>query len=176
MPGANCCFPQCTNSRYERKTKTVGTEVENKTNFFAITVRKGDFYAKWRENTLSIVKRHREDIDSNFIEKMMKGQKWICSLHYKPEDIETTDGIKLLQRPRLVPGALPSLNLPIRSHEPTPCVERRPLTIVREHVICILVVLILSRYRHGKSKNEKRGLLYLRNLNLPTSSQSFKFL
>ena len=158
MPGANCCFPQCTNSRYERKTKTVGTEVENKTNFFAITVRKGDFYAKWRENTLSIVKRHREDIDSNFIEKMMKGQKWICSLHYKPEDIETTDGIKLLQRPRLVPGALPSLNLPIRSHEPTPCVERRPLTIVRENVRpnyknlneCILVVLILSRYRHGK--------------------------
>ena len=50
---------------------------------------------------MNIVKRYSEDIDSNFVEKMMKGKKWICSLHYKTEDIETTDGTKLLQRLRL---------------------------------------------------------------------------
>ena len=132
MPGANCCFPQCTNSRYERKTINISTEVDNKIKVFAITARKGEFYAKWRENTLNIVKRYSEDIDSNFVEKMMKGKNWICSLHYKPEDIETTDGTKLLQRLRLVPGALPSLNLPVRSHHPPPCAERRHITIVRE--------------------------------------------
>ena len=86
MPGANCLFPQCTNSRYKRK----GISEEPTIAFFSITNRKGEFYQKWKNELLTIVKRYREDIDAEFLEKFNNGKKWICSAHYLPEDIETT--------------------------------------------------------------------------------------
>ena len=57
---------------------------------FKIQIRKGEFYKQWRQNVFQIVKHHREDIDEAWIQSMNKGRKWICSLHYKEEDIERT--------------------------------------------------------------------------------------
>ena len=119
MPGANCCLPECTTSRYKRKNGSIGevettgeeettgedettseietTDEEQAISFFKITTRNSDFHKEWRKNVLQIVKRYREDVDENFIKQMMAGKKWICSRHYKEEDIKTSGESRLVK-------------------------------------------------------------------------------
>ena len=88
MPGANCCLPQCTKSGYKRKIPLPEENEDEKIHFFQITTRKSKFYTEWRDKVIHIIKRHREDIDADFITQLMKGNKWICSRHYRKEDIK----------------------------------------------------------------------------------------
>ena len=77
MPGGNCCFPQCTVSRYV---------IHNDRYLFKITTRKAPFYAKWRDDIINIVKQYRE-IDATFTQKAESGKKYICDRHFLPTDI-----------------------------------------------------------------------------------------
>ena len=79
MPGGNCCFPQCTVSRYV---------IHNDRHLFKITTRKAPFYAKWRDDIINIVKQYRE-IDATFTQKAESGKKYICDRHFLPTDIQT---------------------------------------------------------------------------------------
>ena len=95
MPGANCLFPGCTNSRYKKKEETPEegtTSVTEPVRFFKIQTRKGQFYQNWRNEVLAIVKRYREDLDPQFYAQIYKSGKFICNRHYSPEDTEMTDG------------------------------------------------------------------------------------
>ena len=79
MPGGNCCFPQCTVSRYV---------IHNDRYLFKITTRNAPFYAKWRGDMINIVKQYRE-IDATFTQKAESGKKYICDRHFLPTDIQT---------------------------------------------------------------------------------------
>ena len=78
MPGANCCLPQCGTSR---RTKGCG--------IFKLPQRKDEFYQKWNEKMLQIIKKYRVE-DENFKIQVKNGSVYICERHFLPEDIELT--------------------------------------------------------------------------------------
>ena len=109
----NCAFPTCTVSR---------TQKYDGTSLFKLPTRKGEMYTAWRKNLLDLLSKYRE-MSSSFKKEVMecKRELFICERHYAEEDIEfTKTGIKT---PRL--EALPTKNLPLKSHEETSKVERR---------------------------------------------------
>ena len=79
MPGGNCAFPKCTTSEYKPKHDGVS--------LFNITRSTSEFKTKWRNDVINVIKRYRV-ITPEFNKLVMKGKKWICELHYLPEDIE----------------------------------------------------------------------------------------
>ena len=109
----NCAFPTCTVSR---------TQKYDGTSLFKLPTRKSEMYTAWRKNLLDLLSKYRE-MSSSFKKEVMecKRELFICERHYAEEDIEfTKTGIKT---PRL--EALPTKNLPLKSHEETSKVERR---------------------------------------------------
>ena len=116
---ANCAFPTCTVTRTE-KYKEIG--------IFKLPTRKTEFYSTWRKGMLDIISKYRV-MDSAFKKKVMECEVnlFICERHFAPNDIEfTKKGKKTLRL-----QALPTINLPVKSHE-TPVVERRHINIVTE--------------------------------------------
>ena len=79
MPGGNCAFPSCTTSEYKHKHSGVS--------LFNITRSTSELKTKWRNDVIHIIKRYRV-ITPEFNKLVMKRKKWICKLHYLPEDIE----------------------------------------------------------------------------------------
>ncbi|XP_012566352.2 uncharacterized protein LOC105850424 [Hydra vulgaris] len=120
MPGSNCCLPGCTVSR-SIKHKDI--------TLFRIPIRTGDFYKKWRQRLLAIITQYR-DFDKDLKERLSKGNIYICENHFLAEDIELTKtGRKSLRL-----EALPTVNLPIKSHEKEKKVPRRHISIVKDIV------------------------------------------
>ena len=78
MPGENCCMPQCSTSRRE---KGVG--------IFQLPGRKDDFYAKWRNDILNIIKKYRVE-DKHFKQLLDSKSVYICEKHFLPDEIELT--------------------------------------------------------------------------------------
>lgn len=79
MPGKNCCIPGCTVSE---------TEKHKGIKLYTITTRNNQFYSKWRDDILAVVKRYRV-FDAVFLRRIKNGRAFLCDLHYKPEDYET---------------------------------------------------------------------------------------
>ena len=83
MSGRNCCFNQCTTSDYKPK----GQNKEQQWKLFRVTAAKSEFYAKWREKTVNVIKKYRV-LDAAFYQRLEKGNVYVCERHYAPEDIE----------------------------------------------------------------------------------------
>lgn len=89
---------------------------------FQIPTRKCD--TDWRNDIVKVLGKYRE-VDMSLRERIANGNVYICERHFKPDDIELTkSGRKTLRL-----GAVPSLNLPVKSHE-TPIAYRRKLDVV----------------------------------------------
>ncbi|CAB4011433.1 PREDICTED: uncharacterized protein LOC105844711 [Paramuricea clavata] len=135
MPGANCVFSNCGTNRRE-KYDGVG--------IFRISQRKSPLYSAWREDVISIIKKYRMD-DETFKRQIEACNISICERHYKQDDIEFTSK----GRKALVVGALPTINLPARSHQAKLAPARRPLTIVNQNAqntTARIVIRILRSY------------------------------
>lgn len=85
MPGANCAFPQCGTSR---RQKYEGVAI------FRVTQRKSEFYSRWRENVINIIKKYR-DVDEAFAKQIDSWHISTCEAHYAREDIEFTGMLNL---------------------------------------------------------------------------------
>ena len=116
---ANCAFPTCPVTR-TAKYKEIG--------IFRLPTRTTEFFSTWRKGMLDIISKYRV-MDSVFKKKVMEGEVnlYICERHFAPDDIEFTKTRKKSLRLE----ALPTINLPVKSHE-TPIVERRHINIVTE--------------------------------------------
>nr|XP_047140696.1 uncharacterized protein LOC124815893 [Hydra vulgaris] len=89
----------------------------------------GDFYKKWRQRLLAVITQYR-DFDKDLKERLSKGNIYICENHVLAEDIELTKtGRKSLRL-----EALPTVNLPIKSHEKEKKAPRRHISIVKDIV------------------------------------------
>ena len=81
-----------------------------------------EFYKNWNEDIYKVLLRYRND--ANFLKLREKRKVYVCENHYKPDDIERTKtGKKTVKL-----GAIPSLNLPQKSHE-TATTSRKPPTV-----------------------------------------------
>ena len=78
MPGENCAFPGCGSCRRHKGLS-----------LFYIPMRKDDFYEKWRENILNVLKKYR-GMDANFSTLIQRGHIFICEKHFATDDIELT--------------------------------------------------------------------------------------
>ena len=56
---------------------------------FKVTKRKGQFYVKWRENIVAVLRKYRE-FDKEFKKRIESGDIFICERHYAPSQIEYT--------------------------------------------------------------------------------------
>lgn len=81
MPGGNCAFPQCTVTCYAPLHKGIS--------LFKIPTRKTEFYSKWRNDIVDVIKRYRV-IDSHFLAQVNAGKRYVCERHFLPKDIERT--------------------------------------------------------------------------------------
>eukprot|EP00795_Rhopilema_esculentum_P015307 gene15307-6524_t len=121
MPGANCAFPQCGASR---TAKYSGLGI------FQVSTRSSERYVLWRKAVFDVLTKYREE-DSNFKQLMASGNVWTCERHYKLEDIEFTNtGRKVLRF-----GAIPTENLPEKSHPSKPIKERKHTSVVQDRVV-----------------------------------------
>ena len=80
MTGGNCAIPGCATSR------RAGYEGIS---LFKVTKRKGEFYVKWRENIVAVLRKYRE-FDKEFKKRIESGDIFICERHYAPSQIEYT--------------------------------------------------------------------------------------
>ena len=106
----NFAFPTCTVSRNTKKHDGISLFKSEKVNT-----------TTWRKKLLDVLSKYRE-MSSMFKKEVMECKREIftCEMHYAEDDIEyTKTGIKT---PRL--QALPTMNLPLKSHEDTK-VERK---------------------------------------------------
>ena len=108
--GNNCCVPGCFS------TSSKGISLFKPTNL------QTEFYKNWNEDIYKVLLRYRND--ANFLKLREKRKVYVCENHYKPDDIERTKtGKKTVKL-----GAIPSLNLPQKSHE-TATTSRKPPTV-----------------------------------------------
>lgn len=72
-------------------------------------------YKKWWEEWLNELTKTRV-IDNNFQNQINNGKVFTCEKHFDPDDIETFQSEKMAKkRPKF--GALPTFNMPKRSHD-----------------------------------------------------------
>ena len=110
--GNICCIPECNTT--SRKDKGVG--------LFKPTNLTGDYYKNWNNQIYSVILKYRVD-DKKFKELREKRKIYVCEKHYTKDDIEfTKTGKKTVKL-----GSLPTLNLPLKSHE-GPHISRKPPT------------------------------------------------
>ena len=111
--GENCWVPGCGMNR-----KTKGLYFHK----FPITKHPGDI--QWRENLDKLVRKYRDPkVDPRNLEKRLAdGKIFTCERHYRPEDFEFTPTGK--KKVKLY--VMPTLNLPVKSHETAPPPERNP--------------------------------------------------
>ena len=80
MGGSNCFLPGCPVSR---------TVNYRDVSLFRIPMRSGEFYQRWRDNMIAVLKKYRE-FDKTIKERLQKGEIYVCERHFAPEDIELT--------------------------------------------------------------------------------------
>ncbi|KXJ07724.1 DNA transposase THAP9 [Exaiptasia diaphana] len=99
MPGDNCAVFGCGSSR---RTKGIG--------IWKLPSGKDEESRKWRDAWLKEITKCRE-MDQNFRNQLKYDRVFICEKHFKPEDIEIFNSVKMTKKkPRY--GALPVLNIP----------------------------------------------------------------
>ena len=100
--GDNCCMPLCHTT--SRKDKGVS--------LFKPTNLNGEYYTKWNSEIYQVILRYRVN-NAEFKNMREKRKIYVCEKHYAKDDIELTKtGRKTVKL-----GALPTLNLPSKSHE-----------------------------------------------------------
>eukprot|EP00794_Sanderia_malayensis_P012424 gene12424-13709_t len=134
MPGKNCAFPQCSVSE---ATKFGGL------NLFQIPTRKNEFYSKWRKDMVDIISRFRV-IDNVFRERVLAGNVYIFERHFSDEDFELTRVVIAFNlhvnlhvwtgMKKLKDDVVPTLNLPIKSHDVKKSTKRRHINIVKDRI------------------------------------------
>lgn len=119
MPGENCAVFGCGSCR---RTKGLG--------IFKLPRSKDEEHKKWREAWLSEITKTREK-NSEFQRLIDNDTVFTCEKHFKPDDIEIFESAKMTKR-KVKFGALPTENMPKKSHE-TPKPPQRPAReIVKE--------------------------------------------
>ena len=114
LQGGNiCCITGCHTT--SRRNKGVG--------LFKPTNIKNEYHKEWRTKIDQIILRTRTP-DAKYRELVEKKKIFICEKHYQPGDIEfTKTGLKKVKL-----GCLPSLNLPVKSHEVPEKARKLPAT------------------------------------------------
>ena len=111
--GDNCGVPLCGSNR-----KMKGMYFHK----FPITKHPEDI--KWRENLTNMVIKYRDPRADphNLGERLKSGKIFTCERHFRPDDFEfTKTGMKKLKL-----YVMPSLNLPVKSHETQPLPKKKP--------------------------------------------------
>ena len=82
-----------------------------------------EFNRNWRNKLIQIITRDREN-DSNLKGQIQRRTLHICKLHYPEECL-----IRNPNKTTRIPGSLPTLNLPLKSHAPSSKKERPSASI-----------------------------------------------
>ena len=99
MPVANCSIFNCNTSRKQK-----GISI--------FKIPSGDDYnKKWLENIVGIIIKYRE-VDPTLRKQIEVKSLHVCKLHYADASL-----IRNEKKTTLVPGSLPTLNLPTKSFE-----------------------------------------------------------
>jgi len=98
MPGANCSIFGCSTSR---KSKGIA--------IFRVPTGDDEYSTQWRKKIVDIVTKDRE-IDASLRSQIEKRTLHTCELHYPEETL-----LRNSTRTTKIPGALPTLNLPLKS-------------------------------------------------------------
>lgn len=98
MPGANCSIFGCSTHR-----KKGGPAI------FKIPSGTDDYNTKWRKDVINIVIRDRQ-VDSDLQRQIDEKRLHTCELHYSEDQLNRNPS-----RTTLIPGSLPTLNLPQKS-------------------------------------------------------------
>ncbi|XP_044168034.1 uncharacterized protein LOC122952044 isoform X2 [Acropora millepora] len=114
MPGVNCAVIGCGSCR---RTKGIG--------IFKLAPAKDDKHKRWRDEWVGELKKTRE-VDKDFRQKINEDKVYAFEKHFKDEMIEIFHSKKVIKK-RLAFGAIPTLNMPKKSHEMEPIPSRRPL-------------------------------------------------
>ena len=102
MPGDNCSIYGCSVSRHK---KFRGTSL------FKVPSGSNEFDTTWREKLLAIVKSYRV-VDESFKRQLSSGKIFIWERHFDESQYFRHES----GRTTLNPGAIPTLNLPQKSH------------------------------------------------------------
>lgn len=101
MPGENCSIYGCTVSR---RAKYKGLSI------FKVPAGENQFDKSWREKLVDVVIRDRE-VDHALRDRIQRKKIYICEKHFSEDQINRNHS----SRTTLVPGAIPTINLPIKS-------------------------------------------------------------
>nr|XP_047126212.1 uncharacterized protein LOC124807816 [Hydra vulgaris]XP_047126213.1 uncharacterized protein LOC124807816 [Hydra vulgaris]XP_047126214.1 uncharacterized protein LOC124807816 [Hydra vulgaris]XP_047126215.1 uncharacterized protein LOC124807816 [Hydra vulgaris]XP_047126216.1 uncharacterized protein LOC124807816 [Hydra vulgaris]XP_047126217.1 uncharacterized protein LOC124807816 [Hydra vulgaris]XP_047126218.1 uncharacterized protein LOC124807816 [Hydra vulgaris]XP_047126219.1 uncharacterized p len=111
MPGANCSVYGCHTSRYSH-----GIAI------FSLPKGQHDFTVQWRKKLSEIISKDRL-IDSALRKQIASESLHICERHFKEDEVNRNS-----TRARLIPGTLPSQNLPIKSVQTTSLLKKTRLS------------------------------------------------
>ncbi|RMX39922.1 hypothetical protein pdam_00021379, partial [Pocillopora damicornis] len=106
MPGDNCSVFGCGSCR---RTKGIG--------IWKLPSARNAEYKKWREEWLSAITKTRV-IDEDLKKQIDSDKVFTCEKHFNPEDVELFHSEKMVKKKPKI-GALPTLNMPKRSHDTT---------------------------------------------------------
>nr|XP_047145142.1 uncharacterized protein LOC124818371 [Hydra vulgaris] len=98
MPGANCSIYGCTTSRYSHDIA-----------IFSLPKGQDDCNVEWRRKLIEIITKDRL-IDSALRKQIASESLHVCEKHFEDHEVNRNSA-----RARLIPGSLPSKNLPKRS-------------------------------------------------------------
>lgn len=101
MPGENCSIYGCTVSR---RAKYKGLSI------FKVPAGENQFDKSWREKLVDVVIRDRE-VDHALRDRIQRKKIYICEKHFSEDQMNRNHS----SRTTLVPGAIPTINLPIKS-------------------------------------------------------------
>lgn len=122
MPGDNCSVFGCGTCR---RTKGIG--------IWKLPSARNAEYKKWREEWLSEITKTRV-IDKDFQKQIDNDKVFTCEKHFKLEDIEIFHSEKMVKKKPKI-GALPTLNMPKRSHDTTKPATRPSRTVVTNNPV-----------------------------------------
>ncbi|PFX28007.1 hypothetical protein AWC38_SpisGene7249 [Stylophora pistillata] len=92
---------------------------------------KEEAHKKWRDDWLSEITKTRE-IDHEFRKRIENDKVFTCEKHFDVEDFEVFQTAKMTKKkPRF--GAIPTLNMPRKSHESARPTQRPARSVVKEH-------------------------------------------
>lgn len=122
MPGDNCSVFGCGSCR---RTKGIG--------IWKLPSAQNAEYKKWREEWLSAITKTRV-IDEDFKKQIDSDKVLTCEKHFNPEDVELFHSEKMVKKKPKI-GALPTLNMPKRSHDTTKPAARPSRSVVNVNPI-----------------------------------------
>ncbi|XP_065664211.1 uncharacterized protein LOC136086000 [Hydra vulgaris] len=118
MPGKNCAFP---GSGVSCSHKYKGVSL------FQIPMRNDKFHSNWSKEIVNILFKYRV-ADKDLKDRVAVGKIFICGRHFSIDDIELTKN----KRKTLKLLAVPTKNVPQKSHENSQQPERKHQHIVQD--------------------------------------------